>query len=275
MAEEAIAVPAEEASEPVEAAAPVEEAPEAEPAPAPAEPAPFTPQQEAVVRQLILDRDKQWEHYNAQQTPAQPDPTPAPAEPTDAIETDIAALYTDDDAGRATRRSVETHFDLLLKQRGLDSEDKITLEDVERIAHNRATLTEDKMRSGLSINDEVADLVERNVISVDDARTVQSQYQAALSAPGMKEAAENPKNAPWILKGVVYDLVKAGKVKPFSKRTRPTNPLQPGGSNGSPQPVAISDNPADSPFAAVRSMSKEQLASARATSDANYRRANG
>ena len=274
MAEEAIAVPAEDTPPAEPAAAPVDQAPEPEPTPAPAEPETFSPQQEEVVRRLILDRDQQWKQHYDNQAPAQT-PAETPAEPTDDIESDISALYTDDEAGRATRRSVETHFDLLLKKNGIGADEKITLEDVERIASDRAALTENRMRSGLAINDEVSDLVKRNVISTEDAEIVQKAYTTTLSAPGMKDSAENPANAPYILKSVVYDLIKAGKLKPFSQRARPTNPLAPGGPAGPAQPVALSEDPKDSPFQAVRNLTKEQLAVARATDERNYARANG
>jgi hypothetical protein len=267
-------------SEPVVEVEPAPEpapAAESDPQPQPAQgTSAFTTEQEEVVRRLIGERDKQWQGYMEQQTPAAAEAAPAPTHDVvpDQIESDISALYTDDDAGRAIRRSVETHFNLLLKKEGLDADDKITRSDVERIANDRANMVREQLRSGLSINDEVSDLVKRGVIGVDDAAVVQEGYSSSLSSPGMKEAAENPKNAPWILKGVVYDLVKSGKIRPYSKKARATNPLQPSGAGAAAAPAPPSEDPLTSPFASVRNLSKDQLKSARASSTTNYNRAN-
>ena len=239
----------------------------------------FTASQENLIRSMIQRRDMEWQRHVESQSETSTNSQAAPAaeqapENAGNIESEISSLYTDDDVGRATRRSVERHLELILKKKGIDSSNSISRNDVERIATEKSTLVRDQLKSGLTINQEVSDLINRGVIGENDAKVVQKQYSSALNSPGMKSAAENPKNAPWILKGVVYDLVKAGKIKPFSKPPRPTNPLTPGGSGANPAPAPISEDPSSSPFASIQSLSKEQLKTARNLSNKNYEKAN-
>jgi hypothetical protein len=261
---------------------PVDETPEAEAvaedATPTANPDELTPTQQARVMEVINHRDAQWKaHVVEQERARQPEPAPAPpaGESPDEIESEIAALYTDDATGHATRRSVEKHLSLLLKREGIDgSSGGLTREETAEIARAEAGIVREQLRSGLSVQSEISELVSEGAISEDESTLVQQAYTHALSAPENKEAANNPAALGWILKSTVYDLMKAGKIKPHSKPTRPTNPLQPGAPGSPADPPRASDDPSKSPFSAVRHMSKDKLAAARQTSKTNYDRAN-
>lgn len=249
----------------------VEPEPTAEPPPA-AEPPPRTFTADEVQR-LIATRDRQWQEWAANQPAlALPETTPPATEPSVNVDDEIAALYSDDEVGKRTRAAIDKHFELLLRKRGLDASDRLTRDEVAQIAEAASGKVRDQIRSGLTVTQEVSDYVNRGVISDDDAAILQRTYTAVLNLPQMRAAAEDPANAPWILKGVFADLVKEGKIKPFSK-PRPTNPLQPGGS-GNAAPKAPTVDPSTSPFKSVRALSKEALSKARETSRRNYDRAN-
>ena len=255
----------------------VSEAPASEPAAQPAV-TDFSDAQKAQIRALIQQRDGQWQTW-AQQQQAQaqarraPDPAPAkPARVEPDVDSEIASLYSDDDIGKKTRSAIDKHFNLLMKKLGIDPSQQLTRAEVERIADERTGRVREQIRSGITITQEVSNLVSRGVIDDDDAKVVQQAYSQALSNPEMAAAAENPANAPWILKGVVYDLVASGKLRPYSKPKRSTNPLQAGGPAPAARPPAA--DPAKSPFAAVRGMSKDKLAAVRSLGQANYERAN-
>lgn len=247
-----------------------------DPAPTPE----YTPAQQAQIqaylRTVLESRDKQWQERLAQiqQTPSPEPAAPSPGTPdvTEDIDAEIAALYSPDEAGTRTRSAIEKHVKLLLKKSGLDKSG-LTLEDVRKIAAEESGVVRNELRSGLSVTQEVQDLASRGVIGDDDISEVQKRYNQVLAQPGMQQAAANPNNAPWILKGVVYDLVKEGKIKPYSKPRRPTNPLAPSGPGGAPKPEPI--DPSKSPFSSVRNMKKEELEAVRNLSTSNYRRANG
>lgn len=248
----------------------VEEPPSPEPEPQPEpDPSRFTPEQEQRVMAMIQERDRQWEARNAAEAVAKPAPAPAPAPDVDA---EIAALYSDDENGKRTRETIERHLNLKMQAMGIDPSASLTREEVQQIAAQQSGLVREQIRSGLTITQEVQDLVARNVIGDDDAAVVQKAYSQTIASPAMKNAADNPANAPWILKGVVYDLIKSGKVKPDLQR-RNTNPLTPAGPAPEAKPAPI--DPSTSPFPSIKKTSKEALEAARATSLRNFKGANG
>ena len=257
---------AEEEVDIVEGPSEVEEPPSPEPEPQP-EPQPETytaEQVQAHINAAVLERDRQYREWEAQKKPA-----PAP-EPKNDVDAEIAALYSDDESGKRTRETIERHLNLKMQAMGIDPSASLTREDVEKIAAQQSGLVREQIRSGLTITQEVQDLVARNVIGTDDAAVVQQAYSQTIASPHMKEAADNPANAPWILKGVVYDLIKSGKVKPDSK-PRNTTPLTPSGPAPEAKPAPV--DPSTSPFPSVKKLNKETLEAARATSLRNYERA--
>jgi hypothetical protein len=231
------------------------------------------------LHQAITQRDQQWQQQvqtQQQQVQAQqqqqPQPQPAP-NPTDEVDSEIAALYTDDEVGRRTRQAVDKHISLMIKKLGVDPSNSLTVKDVQQIAAGESGRVRDQIRSGLTITQEVSELVARNVINDEDAAVVQQAYTQELQKPSMRAAADNPANSPFILKSVVYDLIKGKKIIPYARPKRPTNPLQPGGPGVTPlaeEPI----NPAASPFQSVRNMDKDQLAKVRNRSKNNYEAAN-
>jgi hypothetical protein len=223
----------------------------------------------AVVDRVVKERDDQWIAYNAQ---SQPEPVKA-EEPAADVGQDIKALYTDDEQGRLTQKTFDEHMMLKFKEMGIDPGKGVTLEDVERIADQRAQNVREQIRSGLTITQEVTNLVQSGKISPEDSRVVQHAYSQACDTPQMRAAAQNPANAPWILKGVVYDLWKAGKITTDPKPKRNENPLTPGGNGAPPAQTEVTD-PSTSPFQSVRNMDKDKLDLARNLSKANYGAAN-
>jgi hypothetical protein len=258
---------------PVEEAA-VEEAPVEQPA-AEAAPAPDNREADmrALVDKVIQQRDEQWMTYNQQsqnqqQQYQQQQYQPQPKEDTSSK---LNALYTDDETGRSTQDTISKHFKLMVEEEGLAP--GVSLQDVERISEEKAGRVREQIRSGLTITNEVHDLVRSGLIAPEDINTVQSAYTQRSAQPSMRVAAENPSNAPWILKGVVYDLFKNGTIKPNPAPKRNTSPLTPGG-NGTPPEKPAPIDPATSPFQSVRNMDKGKLEAARNLSKANYAKAN-
>ena len=249
-----------------EAVQEVTETPSESPAPSPSSDE-LTPAQQERARELVLQaiqrRDQQWQQRIQQQESQKPvqEPKQAPiADEEDDIDAQIAALYSDDDTGRATQKAISQHLRLMLKKMGAGS--GLTEEQVRNIAAEAAGGVRNEIRSGLSVNEEVSDLVRSGVISGNESAIVQKEYQKVLRDPQMAQAAADPANAPWILKGVVYDLVKAGKLKPGAERKRPKNPMSPGGPGGAAPKATI--DPKASPFKTVRSLSAEKLKEVRA-----------
>ena len=257
---------------PVEEAA-VEEAPVEQPA-AEAAPAPDNREAEmrAVMDKVIQQRDEQWMAYNQQnQQQQQQQQQQYQPQPKEDNTSKLNSLYTDDETGRSTQDTISKHFKLMVEEEGLAP--GVSLQDVERISEEKASRVREQIRSGLTITNEVHDLVNRGLIAPEDAATVQSAYTQKSAHPSMRAAAENPANAPWILKGVVYDMFKDGTIKPNPTPKRNASPLTPGG-NGTPPEKPAPIDPATSPFQSVRNMDKGKLEAARNLSKANYAKAN-
>tara|TARA_Y100000310_G_scaffold319157_1_gene374088 strand:- start:640 stop:1524 length:885 start_codon:yes stop_codon:yes gene_type:complete len=240
----------------------------------------LTSTQQEMVKGWMLNRDAQWRQMvtnlqNQKAGEAQAAP-PANANDTSEVDSEIAAIYTDDDVGRNTRQAVDKHLNLLLKKRGLDGENQLTTDQVRRIAAGEAGVVRDQWRSGLATTQEVQDLVTRNVIAADEAELVQTAFSTALAHPNNKALTTDPKMMPLLLKSVTYDLIKEGKIKPHTRK-RPTNPLQPaGGGNGTLPSNAqqVELDPKTSPFKSVRALDTDQAKAADTTSTAHYEAAN-
>jgi hypothetical protein len=240
----------------------------------------LTSTQQEMVKGWMLNRDAQWRQMvtnlqNQKAGEAQAVP-PVNVNDTSEVDSEIAAIYTDDDVGRNTRQAVDKHLNLLLKKRGLDGENQLTTDQVRRIAAGEAGVVRDQWRSGLATTQEVQDLVTRNVIAADEAELVQTAFSTALAHPNNKALTTDPKMMPLLLKSVTYDLIKEGKIKPHTRK-RPTNPLQPaGGGNGTllsnAQQVEL--DPKTSPFKSVRALDTDQAKAADTTSTAHYEAAN-
>jgi len=240
----------------------------------------LTSTQQEMVKGWMLNRDAQWRQMvtnlqNQKAGEAQA-VSPANANDTSEVDSEIAAIYTDDDVGRNTRQAVDKHLNLLLKKRGLDGENQLTTDEVRRIAASEAGVVRDQWRSGLATTQEVQDLVTRNVIAADEAELVQTAFSTALAHPNNKALTADPKMMPLLLKSVTYDLIKEGKIKPHTRK-RPTNPLQPaGGGNGTLPSNAqqVELDPKTSPFKSVRALDTDQAKAADTTSTAHYEAAN-
>jgi len=240
----------------------------------------LTSTQQEMVKGWMLNRDAQWRQMvtnlqNQKAGEAQA-VSPANANDTSEVDSEIAAIYTDDDVGRNTRQAVDKHLNLLLKKRGLDGENQLTTDQVRRIAAGEAGVVRDQWRSGLATTQEVQDLVTRNVIAADEAELVQTAFSTALAHPNNKALTADPKMMPLLLKSVTYDLIKEGKIKPHTRK-RPTNPLQPaGGGNGTLPSNAqqVELDPKTSPFKSVRALDTDQAKAADTTSTAHYEAAN-
>jgi len=240
----------------------------------------LTSTQQEMVKGWMLNRDAQWRQMvtnlqNQKAGEAQA-VSPANANDTSEVDSEIAAIYTDDDVGRNTRQAVDKHLNLLLKKRGLDGENQLTTDEVRRIAAGEAGVVRDQWRSGLATTQEVQDLVTRNVIAADEAELVQTAFSTALAHPNNKALTADPKMMPLLLKSVTYDLIKEGKIKPHTRK-RPTNPLQPaGGGNGTLPSNAqqVELDPKTSPFKSVRALDTDQAKAADTTSTAHYEAAN-
>jgi len=240
--------------------------PVSEPAPStPSEPQLTPEQMRQMVTTAIEQRDTQWQAEigrreqaatQAAQETSQPDPTPAAS--SDDIDEQIAALYTDDKTGRETQRAITNHLNLMLQKLGISGGNSgLTVEDVQKIAAEQAGTVRNEIRSGLSVNQEVEELVTGGVIAPAEAKMVQARYSETLRQPGMQESAADPNNSSWIIKGVVYDLVKEGKLKPGAPRKRPTPAIAPGGPGYSPAPATIDSS--SSPFKSIREMGTDKL----------------
>ena len=240
----------------------------------------LTSTQQEMVKGWMLNRDAQWRQMvtnlqNQKAGEAQAVP-PVNVNDTSEVDSEIAAIYTDDDVGRNTRQAVDKHLNLLLKKRGLDGENQLTTDEVRRIAAGEAGVVRDQWRSGLATTQEVQDLVTRNVIAADEAELVQTAFSTALAHPNNKALTTDPKMMPLLLKSVTYDLIKEGKIKPHTRK-RPTNPLQPaGGGNGTLPSNAqqVELDPKTSPFKSVRALDTDQAKAADTTSTAHYEAAN-
>ena len=240
----------------------------------------LTSTQQEMVKGWMLNRDAQWrqmvtnlQNQKAREAQAVP---PVNVNDTSEVDSEIAAIYTDDDVGRNTRQAVDKHLNLLLKKRGLDGENQLTTDQVRRIAAGEAGVVRDQWRSGLATTQEVQDLVTRNVIAADEAELVQTAFSTALAHPNNKALTTDPKMMPLLLKSVTYDLIKEGKIKPHTRK-RPTNPLQPaGGGNGTLPSNAqqVELDPKTSPFKSVRALDTDQAKAADTTSTAHYEAAN-
>jgi len=241
----------------------------------------LTSTQQEMVKGWMLNRDAQWRQMvtnlqNQKTGEAQAAPPASDANDTSEVDSEIAAIYTDDDVGRNTRQAVDKHLNLLLKKRGLDGENQLTTDEVRRIAAGEAGVVRDQWRSGLATTQEVQDLVTRNVIAADEAELVQTAFSTALAHPNNKALTTDPKMMPLLLKSVTYDLIKEGKIKPHTRK-RPTNPLQPaGGGNGTLPSNAqqVELDPKTSPFKSVRALDTDQAKAADTTSTAHYEAAN-
>jgi hypothetical protein len=233
----------------------------------------LTEEQQSNVRGMLNSaieaRDRQWQERIGQQQRQQPAPQAQPqAQPANDIDGKIAALYTDDEVGRRTKEAVDQHFALAMEKSGYDPSANITREEVRHIAGQASGLVRDQIRSGLSVTQEVTDLVNRGVIADADTNMVQAEYSQRMNAAG-----NNPAAADLTLKAAVYDLIKDNKIQPFAQPRRNHNPLSPGGgAPATPAPAPI--DPQSSPFQSVRNMSKDQLKTARAHSKINYENAN-
>ncbi len=277
-------IPAEELSEEashshpesVQSSEAAEASVEESPAPPddPFNPSDPSPNAREFVQNIVKERDRQWSEreaalqaeVNALRT------SQTQSQSTESnVESQIAGLYTDDEVGRRTREAIDRHLEL----RGLTNTNSLTEDEVRKIAGESAGRVRDQIHAGYATTREVDELVHRNVIGDADKSIVQREWSTRLSDPSYAQLVDNPQAAEGALKVVVYDLIKEGKIKPYSRK-RPTNPLQPGG-NGSPPPreaTPDSVDPSRSPFASVRKMSKEDAERIDNLSTGNYRRAN-
>ncbi len=233
-----------------------------------------SPNAREFVQNVVKERDRQWSEREAvlqaevnalKVSQAQPQNTESD------VDNQIAGLYTDDEVGRRTREAIDRHLEL----RGLTNTNNLTEEEVRRIAGESAGRVRDQIHAGYATTREVDELVQRNVIGSADKSIVQREWTTRLSDPAYAQLVNNPQAAEGALKVVVYDLIKEGKIKPYSRK-RPTNPLQPGGNGSPPQREATPDSidPSRSPFASVRKMSKEDAEKIDSLSAGNYGRAN-
>ena len=227
---------------------------------------PLTSNQQAQIRALIQQRDRQWQQHMASQTPQ----TPAAAGPSEPSDEDkrVRALYGSDEVGEKTFEAIEEHI-------RLRSGEIVTKAEAAQMARDAAAGVREQIQAGNQITAEVQSLVKDGMISPIDAETVQNAYSQKLSEPGMAHAAANSANAAYILKGTVYDMIKAGHLKPFTKPPQPTSPLTSGG-NGSPAKPSVNPtlDTSKSPFAAVRAMGDDKVAELDKVSRTAYDRAN-
>ena len=138
-----------------------------------------------------------------------------------------------------------------------------------------AQQVQDRLQSGANITSEVESLVASGVIQPTEARSVQQAYSAKLRDPGMSQAASSPANAAYILKSIVYDMVKNKEIRPFTRPAQPTSPLT--SSPGSPARAeeSVSLDPSKSPFKSVRQMTPERFKEIQTQSNGTYMKANG
>tara|TARA_R110000787_G_scaffold31886_1_gene84395 strand:- start:6968 stop:7792 length:825 start_codon:yes stop_codon:yes gene_type:complete len=234
-------------------------------------------EQQDRVRGMIQQRDTQWQQWAADKVrqTQQTQQAPANAAPvTDEVGDDLRALYTDDDVGQKTFDTIEKH---IRKRIGPGQQRPPTRAEIAAIARGESDKVRNQVQSGVTVTNEVNNLVQRGVISGGTEKSlVEQEYTSRLANPQVATAAQTPGGAEMILKTVVYDLISDGKIKPGSKPKQPSgSPLQPGG-NGSPAPGApdlASLDKSKSPFASVRAMSDADVKENRAVSAGNFGRA--
>ena len=228
----------------------------------------LTAGQQERVRQMIQQRDNQWNQHVQGLQQARNGDAAAQAKADTESDTrtkEIRALYANDEVGQRTFDAIEKHLEL----RAVAGE-KVTMADVRRVSDESANTVRNQVQSGVAITNEVKALRETGVLgTMQEQKVVEQEYTNRLQDPQMAQAASTPIGAEMILKGVVYDCIKAGKVKPGTKPKPPESPFSPSGPGSSPQAPAPVDH-SQSPFAGVRALTADQAKSADATSIKNF-----